>query len=41
LDIHKVTRRRAQKSLGHVAAAGIAGAENEDGGSGWICHVAI
>jgi len=41
LDIHKVACRRAQKFFGHVAAAGVAGAEDQNYGSGWICHGAI
>lgn len=32
LDVHEVACRCAQKSLGHVAATGVAGAENENEG---------
>jgi len=32
LDIHQVARRPAQKTFRDMAAAGIAGAENENGG---------
>jgi hypothetical protein len=41
LDIHQIARRPAQKAFRDMAATGIAGAEDQDCGSGWICHVAI
>jgi len=36
LDVEHVTRDRAQNALGHVAAAGVAGACRESGQSAWF-----